>query len=150
MIFHLHDPARYQAIADGACTADLRPLGPLPLQPGDCLAYFDGHPGRETGRHVFAEVTFVHSQGAETFFCFRLLSQLSSITVPASDSQHQLTAFSDPDDAYPGMAIDLDGVTAAVVEWHPTHQTLVVRAYRADAEEPHRYYRWDTGAPLDS
>ncbi len=48
------------------------------------------------------------------------------------------------------LTLDVDGVTAAVVEWHPTHQTLVVRAYHANAEEPSSYYRWDTGAALDS
>jgi hypothetical protein len=151
LIIHLPDATHYQAIADGVCTADTRSLGSLPLKPGDALIYYEGHPGHETGRHVHATVTFVQPQGEDgtTFFCFQLRSQLSSISIPPSNPHHQLTVFSLPDDDdYPGMAIKVDGECAAVVEWHPTYQTLVIRTYRAEAEDPHRYYRWDTGAPL--
>lgn len=61
----------------------------------------------------------------------------------------------DPD--YPGLCMTVDGAVAAVVEWHPEHEEIVVRlyvspeAYEASGnvdEEPVAYFGWRTGRPL--
>lgn len=46
-------------------------------------------------------------------------------------------------DEYPGAAIEIDGVMAAVVEWHTERQCFVLRTYTAHSDTPHHYHQWD-------
>lgn len=50
------------------------------------------------------------------------------------------------DEEYPGYIISVDESGAAVVEWHPEHQSIVVRTYNNHDEEPQHYHRWDGSA----
>ncbi len=72
-----------------------------------------------------------------------------SLTLPDGSV---LAVLRDDDPDYPGLAITLNDVLAAVVEWHPDYGTPVVRLYGApelDPDgEPLAYYRWDTGESL--
>ena len=66
---------------------------------------------------------------------------------------HHLTATASAEPDYPGIYVMVDDVVAAVVEWHSTYQTVVIRGYSAETVDnpegdPVHYHRWDTGADL--
>jgi hypothetical protein len=62
-------------------------------------------------------------------------------TLPLAHGTLTVVGGKEPD--YPGYAIEINGQTAAVVEWHPEYQTFVLRTYTATDEEPHTYHTWD-------
>jgi hypothetical protein len=97
--------------------------------------------------HVLREPPFVPPGYAA--LSIRLLSQPpAAITTPGGVLTVQ--GDDDPDlEHYPGYAIAIDGEIAAVVEWHPNYQTVVLRTYtvRNDVESQ-SYHRWDTGETL--
>lgn len=49
----------------------------------------------------------------------------------------------DATDEYPGVAIEIDGTTAAVVEWHDDRHCFVLRTYTAHSDTPYHYHQWD-------
>lgn len=54
-----------------------------------------------------------------------------------------LTVVGGQEPDYPGYAIEINDQTAAVVEWHPEYQALVLRTYTVTDDEPHTYHTWD-------
>lgn len=97
--------------------------------------------------HVLREPPFVPPGYAA--LSIRLLSlPPTAITTPGG----VLTVQGDDDintDLYPGYAIAVDGEIAAVVEWHPDYQAVVLRTYTMrDDVESCAYHRWDTGETL--
>lgn len=61
------------------------------------------------------------------------------------------------DEEFPGLCITVDGIIAAVVEWHSEYKEIVVRMYVSEEayeakedfdQEPVAYFSWKTGHPL--
>ncbi len=79
----------------------------------------------------------------------RLLS-LPPAIIPTPGGVLTVQGDDDTDPAhYPGYAIAIDGEIAAVVEWHPDYQAVVLRTYTVrDDVESRAYHRWDTGETL--
>lgn len=55
---------------------------------------------------------------------------------------------SESHDEYPGIAIEINGVLAAVVEWHEVYRCFVLRTYTQTENEPWYYHRWPDGADI--
>jgi hypothetical protein len=97
--------------------------------------------------HVLREPPFV-PQGYAAL-SLRLLSQAPA-AIPTPGGVLTVQGEDDPDpEQYPGYAIAVDGEIAAIVEWHPDYQAVVVRTYTMrDDLESQAYHRWDTGEIL--
>ena len=135
-------PEDFTAIAQDRRTALAVAEGPLRLAPGDRIRIEDT---TQAAHAVTVVVTDVwRHDGQDSLVSIRRLADLSEVPTPGGI----VRAIADPDDDYGGIALSIDGQVAAVVEWHPDHQSMVLRTYNDHDEEPQHYHRWD-GEPLD-
>ncbi len=134
------------------------PEGPRPYEVGTQLVL---HPSRipsdtshvapddlTLNTPVFAEITDISReyplyQNQYALLFFRVINPILRVNTPAG-----VLTIDTGDTEYPGIAILLNEQLAAVVEWHPEYQTIVIRSYTEDNDEPHIYHRWDNGQNL--
>ena len=151
-LHHLHLPPCQQS--QYLLLQDLQTSPPATWGEQEHAAYHTALAQAYTGRgcrvrvtHVLREPPFVPPGYAA--LSIRLLSlPPAAITTPGG----VLTVQGDDDldsDLYPGYAIAVDGEIAAVVEWHPDYQAVVLRTCTVrDDVESQSYHRWDTGETL--
>ncbi|POB12317.1 hypothetical protein [Sulfobacillus sp. hq2] len=74
---------------------------------------------------------------------------MTANSVNVKTPEGTITAWADgPGEPYPGITIEINGIPAAVVEWHDVYQCFVLRTYTDTGEEPLHYHRWD-GTAID-
>lgn len=125
-------------------------VAPLPIdQEAYDAALAQGYTGRWCDvriTHIVRETPYVPA-GYAALSIRRCSLPPAVIATPGSVLTIQGDDHPDPTH-YPGYAIAIDGHIAAVVEWPPDYQAVVVRSYAVDDDTPRACFRWDTGEAL--
>lgn len=129
----------YAALAVGARTVlNVPEPAPVPFIPGDRLRI------RSAAQpDLVVRITDVAlAVNDQTLLSVRRLEDLPKVWTPGGT----IRAVADPDGDSPGIALTIDGTVAAVVEWHPEQQSIVLRTYNPHEDTPQHSYRWDDTA----
>ncbi len=133
------ETTEWHALASGRRTAIGLPGNSLRVEPGDVIQAVQPD-GTDS---IILDVTDVALSGNQQVISVRRRPDPSTPVATLETPGGILAVLADATDTYPGYAITIDGVTAAVVEWHPTYASLVLRTYTRDADAPTHYATWD-------